>query len=94
MQTPSLFSSLFSVLPLLLLITSTTAQTYLNVTTASAANGSSIIECWQLSVPAKSTAQQGLANVVLLPLSELGNATYSIIPAGFDGGLHNAPVIQ
>ena len=84
----------FSLLLSLLLVPFTAAQTYLNVTTASAANGNSTIECWQLSTPAKSSAQNGLAGVISLPLGDLGNATYSIIPAGFDGGLHNAPAVQ
>lgn len=65
----------------------------LDLTAISATGGSSTFECWRLNATFKSPtgAQTGPVGV---PLGNLSATSYSIIPAGFDGGLHNAPSRQ
>jgi hypothetical protein len=65
----------------------------LNLTAISASNGNSILECWALPGFVAS-AQAGTAGALNLFLGDLANATYTIIPPRFDGGLHNAPAPQ
>lgn len=66
----------------------------LNITAISAKNGVSNIECWQLSSPLLKSNQAGVSGAALAQLGQAGNTSYAIIPAQFDGGLHNAPVVQ
>lgn len=70
----------------------------LNITTLTAKNGFSVLECWSL-VPGFTTSHQaGTSGAASIGIGELGsstvNATFSIIPARFDGGIHNAPAAQ
>lgn len=67
---------------------------YLNLTALSAAKGESVFECWQLASPFKETAVPGIAGSLKLSLGELGDASYDVIPARFDGGFHHAPAFQ
>ncbi|KAL8947388.1 MAG: hypothetical protein Q9222_006327 [Ikaeria aurantiellina] len=70
------------------------APTRLNVTAISAKNGTSTIECWQLSNPFKASADAGVAGASFAQLGKAGNTSYALIPPKFDGGLHNAPTVQ
>ena len=65
----------------------------LNVTAIGAANGVSTIECWQFG-PFASSSVPGVAGALGLFLGPTSNATFTVIPGRFDGGLHNAPVPQ
>lgn len=65
----------------------------LNLTAISAANRSSILECWQLP-GFKGSTEKGIVGALSLFLGNASNATYSVIPAKFNGGLHNDPVPQ
>ncbi|KAN0087150.1 hypothetical protein V8E54_000838 [Elaphomyces granulatus] len=70
----------------------------LNITTLTAENGFSVLECWSL-VPGFTTSHQaGTSGAASIGIGELGsstaNATFSIIPARFNGGIHNAPAAQ
>lgn len=65
----------------------------LNLTTISTSNGSSIFECWQLPNFYTSSGA-GTIGALNLFLDNLDNATYTVIPPRFDGGLHNAPAPQ
>ncbi|KAL8699040.1 MAG: hypothetical protein Q9224_001589, partial [Gallowayella concinna] len=65
----------------------------LNVTAISAKNGASTIECWQLASPFKSSAQPGVSGASFAQLGKAGAVSYALIPAKFDGGLHNAPAV-
>ncbi|KAL8317561.1 hypothetical protein RB597_001111 [Gaeumannomyces tritici] len=65
----------------------------LNVTAIGAADGASTIECWQFG-PFVSSSVPGVAGALGLFLGSASNATFTVIPARFDGGLHNAPVPQ
>jgi hypothetical protein len=87
-------------LTVLLLISATTfaqlsnlTTPSLNLTTISASNGASTLECWQLP-GFKTSAQAGTSGALNLFLGELSNATYTVIPSRFNGGIHNAPSAQ
>ena len=67
---------------------------HLNVTTIAATRGKSSLECWQLSAPFVQSSQAGTSGAVIAQLGETGATSYSLIPPQFDGGLHNAPVVQ
>jgi hypothetical protein len=65
----------------------------LNLTALSASGGASILECWQL--PGFTTsAQAGTSGALNLFLGDISNASYTVIPGRFDGGIHNAPAAQ
>jgi len=67
----------------------------LNITTISAnAQTESTLECWQLTAPFIASAAAGTSGAVFVQLGETGATSYGLIPAQFDGGLHNAPVVQ
>lgn len=67
----------------------------LNITTIAAnAQKESIIECWQLTAPFIASAAAGTLGAIFAQLGESGATSYGLIPAEFDGGMHNAPVVQ
>lgn len=67
----------------------------LNVTTiATNAQKESTLECWQLDAPLLASAAAGTAGAVFAQLGETGATSWGLIPAGFNGGLHNAPAVQ
>ena len=70
------------------------ATAHLNVTVVTASNNISTLECWQLSTPFLRSTQSGTAGSIVLQLGSLANASFSIIPAGTNGGPHNAPAVQ
>ena len=80
----------------LLFITPLTIATpsRLNLTAISAKNGASTLECWQLTSPLTTSTQAGTSGAAFTQLGPTGNTSYAIIPAKFNGGLHNAPVVQ
>jgi hypothetical protein len=67
---------------------------HLNVSVTAAANGTSVLQCWQLAAPFITTTQPGLEGSMFLQLGNLEKATYSISPAGLNLGLHTAPAPQ
>ena len=66
---------------------------HLNLTAIAAVNGVSILECWQLSAPF-TTGQAGNSSVLITDLGQTGDTSYYFLEAGFNNGLHNAPVVQ
>jgi len=66
----------------------------LQLTAISAKDGASTIECWKLAAPFVVLSQTGVTGVAFAQLGKAGNVSYAIIPAKYDGGLHNAPQIQ
>ncbi|EFY84552.1 hypothetical protein J3459_013583 [Metarhizium acridum] len=66
----------------------------LNLTALSARDGESTLECWQLANPFQQTTESGITGSLQLSLGELANASYSVVPARFDGGFHHAPAFQ
>ncbi|MCJ1363973.1 hypothetical protein MMC16_003082 [Acarospora aff. strigata] len=80
---------------LLQLFASTNAAlTFLNLTAISTTNGESTLECWQLSDPFTVSNQAGTTGTAVQQLGNVANASYVVLPARFDGGLHNAPAVQ
>ncbi|KAL2046917.1 hypothetical protein N7G274_000935 [Stereocaulon virgatum] len=68
---------------------------FLNITSISAnAQKESVIECWQLAAPFIASAAAGTAGALFAQLGKAGATSFGLLPAEFDGGLHNAPVVQ
>ena len=63
----------------------------LNVTALGAKKGCSTLECWQLDTPVELSDEPGTAGSAVAFLGGAANVTYSVLPAGFNGGLHTAP---
>ncbi|KAI9507874.1 hypothetical protein F5148DRAFT_980750 [Russula earlei] len=68
--------------------------TFLNVTAISAQNGQSVLECWQILPGFSTSSQSGTVGASILQLGNVANMSYSVIPPGFNAGLHNAPATQ
>jgi len=68
--------------------------TFLNVTALWAENGASVLQCWQILPGFTTSSQSGTAGASILQLGALSNMSYSVIPPGFNAGLHNAPTEQ
>lgn len=72
-----------------------TSHGTLNVTVVGAQNNLSTLECWALEPGFEEADTPGVEGAEVLNLGVIsGNSTFSIIPANFDGGLHNAPALQ
>jgi len=83
-----------TLLPLLLSSSLALGNT-LNVTVLGAQQNHSTLECWALDSGFKTSSEAGTAGAKSLELGELGgDSQYSILPASFDGGRHNAPTLQ
>ncbi|KAH9043929.1 hypothetical protein EDB85DRAFT_733685 [Lactarius pseudohatsudake] len=67
---------------------------YLNVTALTAHGGVSVFECWQLLPGFATSSQTGTAGASILQLGNLANASFSVIPPGFNAGFHSAPAKQ
>lgn len=71
----------------------------LNITTLVAKNQISTLECWALEPEFKISSQTGTSGSQLQDLGPIGggcagNASYAVLPVGFNGGQHNAPAQQ
>lgn len=66
----------------------------LNITALSAANNASTLECWQIDSPFIVSSQPGTKGSAQLQLGNTSTISYSVLPAQFDAGLHNAPANQ
>lgn len=75
-------------------VTHAEQQQYLNVTALTGKNNVSVLECWQLKTPFVTSDVSGIVGTQTLDMGGVSNATYAILPARFDGGLHNAPFKQ
>ncbi|KAF5872211.1 uncharacterized protein Bfra_005564 [Botrytis fragariae] len=74
------------------LVSASSNPTYFNLTAISAVNNASLFQCWQLTTPITSSAQNGLSGSMVQQLGALnGNATYGYLPANFPGANHPAP---
>ncbi|CEJ86663.1 hypothetical protein VHEMI04169 [[Torrubiella] hemipterigena] len=93
-----LVTMLSSILAAIGLVASFTAAQqpprFLNLTAIAAAHGESTLECWQLDSPFTSSSSPGTVGALSLFMGELANATYTVLPARFDGGFHRAPARQ
>ncbi|KAK7960293.1 hypothetical protein PG988_011507 [Apiospora saccharicola] len=66
----------------------------LNITAIGTSNGKSTLECWQLDAPFEVSNAAGTKGSVTAQLGDVASASFLVVPADFDGGLHNAPVNQ
>lgn len=67
---------------------------HLNITALGAADGASTLECWEIDTPFAISTQQGTAGNAQLQLGNTSTISYSVLPAQFDAGVHNAPANQ
>lgn len=95
------FLPILTIPTLSLSLTSTSTSTNtntLNITVLNAENNHSTLECWALTPGFETSSQHGTAGTESLNLGPIGggasNASFSVLPAGFDGGRHHAPVMQ
>ena len=65
-----------------------------NVTTISAMQGQSVLQCWQITEPLAISTQTGIAGAVSQSLGDAANLTWSSLPARFPGTAHPAPQVQ
>ncbi|ROV96569.1 hypothetical protein VMCG_07822 [Cytospora schulzeri] len=66
----------------------------LNITALGAANNASTLECWQMDTPFAISTQQGTSGSAQLQLGNASTMSYSVLPAQYDAGVHNAPANQ
>lgn len=85
---------LLATVSLLAALLHSAAALQLNITALSAANNSSTLECWQMETPFTISTQQGTAGSAQLSLGNISTMSYSVLPAQFDAGVHNAPANQ
>ncbi|KAK7987187.1 hypothetical protein PG996_006212 [Apiospora saccharicola] len=71
-----------------------TEGTKLNITAIGASAGKSTLECWQLDAPFAVSDTPGTRGSAAANLGNVTNFGFGVIPANFDGGLHNAPANQ
>lgn len=87
--------SIFRAFVTLAVIVETCAALKLNVTALSADKRRvSTIECWQMDTPFTVSTDAGIAGSASVSLGNVTNLVYTVLPAGFDGGLHVAPKNQ
>jgi hypothetical protein len=91
---PISFLSFFSVF----LSLSLAAPNTLNITVINAQNNHSTLECWAIEPGFQTSSTPGTSGTQALNLGPVGgpgtNASYTVLPPGFDGGKHNAPARQ
>ena len=68
--------------------------TTLNLTALGARDGLSTIECWQLANPFQTTNQVGVPGTSQLPLGNITDMSYTVIPPKYFPDIHPAPIIQ
>ena len=73
---------------------SSSSGTYLELTSIVTKKGVSAFECWRLKSPFSTSSGAGTSGASTLNINDLANATYTILPPRFEGGVHNAPHAQ
>lgn len=63
----------------------------LNITALTGRNNVTVLECWQLTAELAPATIPGRVGSLALPIGNVSNAVYGVLPARFNGGLHNAP---
>lgn len=67
----------------------------LNVTVLGARHNRSTLECWALQPGFETSDVAGISGSSIVGLGVVdGNVSFTSLPAGFDGGRHNAPALQ
>ncbi|KAI0795302.1 hypothetical protein BC629DRAFT_1506764 [Irpex lacteus] len=82
-------------LPLVFLINSGRSHgTFLELTAIVTKSDASAFECWRLASSFTTSTGAGTVGASTLLIDDLANATYTVIPPRFEGGVHNAPHAQ
>lgn len=68
--------------------------TFVNITALTARNNVSVLECWQLASELSAATIPGRIGTYALPIGNVSNSVYGVIPPRYSGGLHNAPKKQ
>lgn len=93
----ALLLSLASVTHLATATAQYTPPSSLNVTTLTASNNASVLQCWSLSSGFSTSTQPGISGSAIADIGALDsttNATFSVLPGQFNDGKHNAPAAQ
>ena len=69
----------------------TSNGTFLDLTAIVTRHNNSALECWRLTNPFTTSSGAGTAGASTLNIASLANATYTVVPPRFEGGIHNAP---
>ncbi|THG93102.1 hypothetical protein EW026_g8040 [Hermanssonia centrifuga] len=54
-------------------------------------HGNSALECWRLSTAFTASTGAGTVGASTMNINDLANATYTVLPPRFEGGVHNSP---
>ncbi|GJE88827.1 hypothetical protein PsYK624_049140 [Phanerochaete sordida] len=65
--------------------------TFLELSAIVTKNNNSALECWRLTDPFATSVGAGTAGASSMDINNLANATYTVLPPRFEGGVHNAP---
>ena len=65
--------------------------TFLELSAIVTRNGNSALECWRLTDPFATSSGAGTSGASTMDIDFLANATYTVLPPRFQGGVHNAP---
>ena len=94
-SSPSLVSASFANFTLVLFLAEMASGTKsFNIAATGGVLNHSILQCWQLSAPLIASTQLGTQGPMVAQLGDLSHATYSILPAGTNGGAGVAPYSQ
>ncbi|KAF1985907.1 hypothetical protein K402DRAFT_356312 [Aulographum hederae CBS 113979] len=99
MNTLLFLTSVFLLVPLAVTTPTSLSSNSTSYLTATAIvttpQNTSAFECWKFTTPLASSATGGTVGAQVLSFESLANrATYTLLPARFDGGVHNAPSVQ
>ncbi len=82
-------------LPILFSTTSVNSHNaFLELTAVFTKHNASNFECWRLASPFTTSTGAGTVGALTLLIDSLANATYTVFPPRFKGGIHNAPHAQ
>ncbi len=69
------------------------AITAFNLTAISAVNGTSILQCWQITLPLGVSETAGIQGAAVQQLGNVSSMTWGSLPAGYPGIPHPAPFV-
>lgn len=94
MQIINVRQTLCRALVTLAVVSETCLALRLNITAIATRRKAPVLECWEMDTPFVVSTDAGIAGSASVGLGNVTQLTYTVLPAGFDGGLHNAPAKQ
>ena len=67
--------------------------TAFNISAISAVNGTSVLQCWQITLPLGVSSTAGIQGAAVQQLGDVSNLTWGSLPAGYPGIAHPAPTV-